>query len=180
MYHQRLSDEAIIKGFRRGDAGMYELMAYEDMDFTKAEIINVMPRQYKVTLLTILLCLVAIEVPADSWDEGNYKPYNTDVVLEKTNLPLLFIDTRDKAGHTTVIHKDYRVAVRMKIISNADGVNYGDTVAHPNQTIDYEGWVGIKYRGSSSFSDSDKKPYGFRTLKTADVNGKKEKGRKGA
>ena len=28
-----------------------------------------MPRQYKVTLLTILLCLVAIEVPADSWDE---------------------------------------------------------------------------------------------------------------
>lgn len=57
-----------------------------------------MPRQYKVTLLTILLCLVAIEVPADSWDEGNYKPYNTDVVLEKTNLPLLFIDTRDKAG----------------------------------------------------------------------------------
>lgn len=36
----------------------------------------------------------------------------------------------------------------MKIISNADGVNYGDTVAHPNQTIDYEGWVGIKYRGS--------------------------------
>ena len=134
-----------------------------------------MPRQYKVTLLTILLCLVAIEVPADSWDEGNYKPYNTDVVLEKTNLPLLFIDTRDKAGHTTVIHKDYRVAVRMKIISNADGVNYGDTVAHPNQTIDYEGWVGIKYRGSSSFYDSDKKPYGFRTLKTADVNGKKEK-----
>ncbi len=103
-----------------------------------------MPRQYKVTLLTILLCLVAIEVPADSWDEGNYKPYNTDVVLEKTNLPILYIDTRDKAGHTTVIHKDYRVAVRMKIISNADGVNYGDTVAHPNQTIDYEGWVGIK------------------------------------
>ena len=133
-----------------------------------------MPRQYKVTLLTILLCLVAIEVPADSWDEGNYKPYNTDVVLENTNLPILFIDTRDNAGHTTAIHKDYRVAVRMKIISNADGVNYGDTVAHPNQTIDYEGWIGIKYRGSSSFSESDKKPYGFRTLKTDDVDGKKK------
>ena len=27
----------------------------------------------------------------------------------------------------------------------------------------------------SPFHDSDKKPYGFRTLKTADVNGKKEK-----
>ena len=40
MYHQRLSDQAIINGFRRGDAGMYELMAYEDMDFTKAEIME--------------------------------------------------------------------------------------------------------------------------------------------
>ena len=96
-------------------------------------------------------------------------------MLEKTNLPILFINTCDEAGHTTAIHKDYRVAVRIKIINNADGVNYGDTVAHPDQTIDYEGWVGIKYRGSSSFYDSDKKPYGFRTLKTADVNGKKEK-----
>lgn len=129
----------------------------------------------KNVLLTILLCLFATEVPADSWDEGNFKPYNTDVVLEKTNLPILFINTRDEAGHTTAIHKDYQVAVRMKIINNADGVNYGDTVAHSGQTTNYEGWVGIKYRGSSSFYDSDKKPYGFRTLKTADVNGKKEK-----
>ena len=50
----------------------------------------------KDVLLTILLCLFAIEVPADSWDEGNFKPYNTDVVLEKTNLPILFINTRTK------------------------------------------------------------------------------------
>ena len=35
----------------------------------------------KDVLLTILLCLFAIEVPADSWDEGNFKPYNTDVVM---------------------------------------------------------------------------------------------------
>ena len=41
----------------------------------------------KDVFLTILLCLFAIEVPADSWDEGNFKPYNTDVVLEKTNCP---------------------------------------------------------------------------------------------
>ena len=59
-------------------------------------------------------------------DEGNFKPYNTDVVLEKTNLPILFINTCDEAGHTTAIHKDYQAAVRMKIINNADGVNYGD------------------------------------------------------
>jgi len=40
MYHQRLSDQAIINGFRRGDAGMYELMAYEDMDFSISDIME--------------------------------------------------------------------------------------------------------------------------------------------
>ena len=34
----------------------------------------------KDVLLTILLCLFAIEVPADSWDEGNFKPYNTEAL----------------------------------------------------------------------------------------------------
>ena len=61
-----------------------------------------MSRQYKVTLLTILLCLVAIEVPADSWDEGNYKPYNTDVVLEKTNLPILFKERWTEIRNSTL------------------------------------------------------------------------------
>lgn len=131
--------------------------------------------------LVALLCAVAQGAWADdsddgdAWDADNYKPYNTDVVLEKTNLPIVFIDTRDEDGNTTAIHKAYRVSVRMKIISNADGVNYGDTVAYPNQTVDYEGWVGIKYRGYSSFSQSDKKPYSFRTLKSSDVDGDKKK-----
>ena len=40
MYHQRLPDKAIINGFRRGDAGMYEPMAYEDMDFAISEIME--------------------------------------------------------------------------------------------------------------------------------------------
>ena len=40
MYHQRLSDQAIINGFRMGDAGMYELMAYEDMDFSISDIME--------------------------------------------------------------------------------------------------------------------------------------------
>ena len=111
----------------------------------------------------------------DAWDEDNYKPYNTDVVLEKTNLPIVFVNTRDVDGNTTAIHKAYRVSVRMKIIDNINGLNYGDTIAYAGQRVDYEGWVGIKYRGSSSFSQSDKKPYGFRTLKTSDANGEKDK-----
>lgn len=108
---------------------------------------------------------------ADSWDTGNYKPYNTEVILEKTNLPIIFIDTRDEEKNTIAIHRDYSVAVRMKIIHNDEGLNYADTMTHRGQTVDYEGWVAIKYRGSSSFYDSDKKPYGFKTLMTADVDG---------
>lgn len=62
---------------------------------------------------------------------------------------------------------DYILA-RMKIINNGDGkVNYGDTIAHPNQTVDYEGWIGLKYRGNSSFDNSDKKPFAIQTLKDA-------------
>lgn len=125
--------------------------------------------------LTALVALLPTKGVADSWDDGNYKPINTNVVLEKTNLPIVFIDTHNAEGATTAIHKDYRVAVRMKIINNAGGLNYADTVAHRGQTVDYDGWVAIKYRGYSSFIYSDKKPYGFRTLKTADVNGEKQK-----
>ena len=130
-------------------------------------------------IILSLLCMTAQEAWADdsddAWDEDNYKPYNTDVVLEKTNLPIVFVNTRDVDGNTTAIHKAYRVSVRMKIIDNINGLNYGDTIAYAGQRVDYEGWVGIKYRGSSSFSQSDKKPYGFRTLKTSDVNGEKDK-----
>ena len=111
---------------------------------------------------------------ADSWSEGNYPPDDKSIVIGETNLPIVFIDTRNGSTDANPIHKDFRVAARMKIISNADGVNYGDTLAHPGQHIDYEGWVGIKYRGNTSFELSDKKPFGFRTLKTNDVAGKKD------
>jgi spore coat protein CotH len=130
----------------------------------------------KILIIIIVLMLgFAQGIVADSWDAENYKPYNTEVVLKKTNLPIIFIDTRNKGKNTTAIHKDYRVAVRMKIIHNADGLNYADTITHQGQTVNYEGWVAIKYRGTSSFNNSDKKPYGFKTLKTAQVDGKKEK-----
>ncbi len=121
-------------------------------------------------LLLIILVLLPMTVMADAYDENNYRPNNKTVKLEETNLPIVFINTKQQ-----VIHKDYRIAVRMKIINNADGINYGDTLTHPDQTVDYEGWIGIKYRGNSSFDLSSKKPYGFKTLKTEDVDGKKEK-----
>ena len=141
-------------------------------------VVLAMMLKIRLYIILSLLCMTAQGVWADdgddAWDKDNYKPYNTEVVLEKTNLPIVFVNTRDVDGNITAIHKAHRVAVRMKIIDNTDGLNYGDTIAYPGQRADYEGWVGIKYRGSSSFSQSDKKPYGFRTLKTSDVNGEKD------
>ena len=58
-----------------------------------------------------------------------------------------------------------RIGGHMKIIHNGDGrLNYGDTVAHPGQHIDYEGYIALRYRGNSSYNLSPKKPYSFRTL----------------
>ena len=112
---------------------------------------------------------------ADAYDAKNYMPVNASVQIEETNLPIVFINTKATDGNTTVIHKDYRVAVRMTIINNDEGKNYGDTLVHPGQKVDYDGWVGIKYRGESSFNFARKKPMGFRTLETSDINGKKKK-----
>ena len=126
---------------------------------------------FAVAVLTALLPPTAM---ADEWDANNYRPDNI-VKLNNTNLPIVFIDTRDSYNAITAIHKDYRVAARMKVIMNDNGVNYGDTLLHPNQKTDYEGWVAIKYRGNSSFKSSPKKPLGFKTLASNDVNGKKEK-----
>ena len=100
----------------------------------------------KILFIIVFMFAFVQEIVADSWDTENYKPYNSEVVLEKTNLPIIFIDTRDEEKHTTAIHKDYRVAVRMKIINNAEGLNYADTVTHKGQTVDYEGWVAIRLR----------------------------------
>ena len=91
--------------------------------------------------------------------EKNYPPVVKDIRIGVTNLPIVFIQT---LGHE--IEKDNRVSAWMKIINNVDGVNYEDTVAHPGQTIDYEGYIGIKYRGNSSFDHSPKKPYGIKLL----------------
>ena len=89
---------------------------------------------------------------------GNYKPTNQYVNLSQTNLPIVFINT----GNAMIL-KDDRIAARMMIIYNGEGeLNYADTLAHPSQKTAYKGRIGIKYRGNSSFYNSDKKPYSFR------------------
>lgn len=124
----------------------------------------------KHLLLTLSLCIPLL---VNAQESGNYKPdKDKNVKLTQTNLPIVFINTQ-KNGNTQMIMKEDRINVRMKIIYNGEGkLNYGDTIAHPDQKVDYDGYIGIKYRGNSSFNMAAKKPYAIRPQ---DANGKKQK-----
>ena len=122
-----------------------------------------------------IIVLIPTIIMADDYDPNNYRPEHSDVKINETNLPIVFIDTRHGSDQPNIIHKDYAIVARMKVIMNNNGINYGDTIAHPNQTVNYEGWISIRYRGNTSFSASEKKPFNIRTLSTDDINGKKKK-----
>lgn len=116
----------------------------------------------KRLLLTLgMTMLAAMGLQAQWWWwNPNYPPDDEDVQLTQTNLPIVWIDVDGN-----YIDRDERITARMKIIDNGEGnLNYADTIAHPGQNIDYEGYIALRYRGNSSFSSSDKKPYSFRTL----------------
>ena len=120
-------------------------------------------------LLLLVLGVLTLTGTAHASSWWNYPPDNENVKLRSTNLPIVWIDV-DGA----YIDRYERITARMKIIHNGDGQL--NTIAHPGQTIDYEGYVAIRYRGSSSFNGSDKKPYSFRTLdKPLEEGGVKKK-----
>lgn len=121
------------------------------------------------TLLCMLLCLTALYAQR----ADNYPPTkNAQVKLSETNLPIVFIDVDGK-----MILREERITAKIKIIDNGTGkTNYADLATHPDQKVDYEGYISLKYRGNSSFNSSDKKPYGFKTIaKPLEEGGKKEK-----
>ena len=123
--------------------------------------------------LLILPLVMSLSVGVCAQRADNYKPTNNrNVKLTRTNLPIVFMNVNGK----TIQHED-RITAWCKIIDNGDGqYNYGDTITHPGQTIDYEGYVGLKYRGNSSFNSSEKKPYSFRPFdKPVEEGGKKQK-----
>lgn len=125
-------------------------------------------------LLFLLLSWTAFPSLAQDINIDDFYPptNNRDVKIEETNLPIVFINTLG-----SVVQRKERITARMKIIDNGTGnLNYGDTLAYPLQTVDYDGYIGLKYRGNSSFEKSDKKPYGFKTLEqTLEEGGKKQK-----
>ena len=86
-------------------------------------------------------------------------PPNKTVKITKTNLPIVWLTVNGSVNH------DYRITAHMKIIDNGQGsLNYADTVAHPGQHVDYDGYIGLRYRGNSSYSLSNKPPFSFRPL----------------
>ncbi len=126
----------------------------------------------KKLLLVFVLLLVLPHEVTRAQQADNYPPDNTAVTIDSTNLPIVWIEV-DGA----MILRDERITARMKIIYNGEGqLNYADTVAHPGQCIDYDGYIGLRYRGNSSFTKSARKPYSFRTLEVPlEEGGKKQK-----
>ena len=125
----------------------------------------------RLILLAVAVLTISGSARAtSSW--WNYPPDNQNVRLTSTNLPIVWIDVDGQ-----YIDRYERITARMKIIHNGAGqLNYADTVAHPGQTVDYEGYIALRYRGSSSFNASDKKPYSFRPLdKPLEEGGEKKK-----
>lgn len=115
----------------------------------------------KLLLQSILLMVMALALWAcDKPVVHNFPPDNTSVKLDSTNLPIVWIEVDGDS-----IMRDKRIEGRMKIIYNGEGrLNYADTVAHPGQRIDYNGYISIRHRGNSTYNNSPKKPYSFRTL----------------
>ena len=93
-------------------------------------------------------------------NKNNFPPDNANVALDSTNLPIVWVEVDG-----VTVDRFERIPAHMKIIYNGKGnLNYADTVAHPGQSVDYEGPIALRYRGNSSLNASDKKPYSFRTL----------------
>ena len=112
-----------------------------------------MKRLFFITMLVLVLAGCKHEAV-------NFPPDDTGVVLTSTNLPIVWVEVRGKT-----IDRYERIDARMKIIDNGPGrLNSADTVAHPGQRIDYQGHIALRYRGNSTYNDSPKKPYSFRTL----------------
>ena len=124
------------------------------------------------SLVFLFLLTLSLSATAQSLAMRNYPPVDLTVQLEFSNLPLLWITTTDTLSRYT------RCLGRMKVINNAEGINYSDTVSHPEQTIEFDGPIAIKWRGASSFGNDGtqtKKPMSVKLLKTDDINGKKDK-----
>lgn len=117
----------------------------------------------RLVQICLLLMVMALALGACHKERcaHNFPPDNTDVRVDSSNLPLVWIVVNGDS-----IMRDKRISAYIKIIHNGDGrLNYADTIAHPGQHVDYEGYIALRHRGNSTYNSSPKKPYSFRTLK---------------
>lgn len=99
-----------------------------------------------------------------------HPPYSFS--FTSSNLPIVIINLDQRMADKS---EDRRVTADMVIVYRTDGArnSMADTIAgnlSNSDIVNYAGKIGIKYRGNSSYSASDKKPFG---LKTQDENGSK-------
>ena len=123
-------------------------------------------------ILSILFLAAGSAYSQNKWAMKNYPPMDTSVKVTSSNLPLIWITTTD------TISRHVRSLAYMKVINNDEGKNYADTVAHPDQNVEFDGPISIKWRGTTSFGEDGeqtKKPMSVKTLKTEDIKGKKDK-----
>ena len=114
----------------------------------------------RISWLLILMAFLMVGNAPDVHAAVNFPPDDPTVTVDSTNLPIVWIEV----GGDSIMRRDL-IGGYMKIIHNGKGqFNYGDTVAHPGQHIDYEGYIAIRHRGNTTYSLSPKKPYQFRTL----------------
>ncbi|MDL2244346.1 CotH kinase family protein [Parabacteroides sp. OttesenSCG-928-J18] len=95
-------------------------------------------------------------------------PFHPSAIVELTssNLPIVMIDLDERMADKSA---DKRVSASMKIIWHEDGQ---ENRIEDTEHFNYDGKVGIKYRGNSSYLLSDKKPF---ALRIQDENEKKKK-----
>ena len=121
-----------------------------------------------ILMMVMMLVLGACVKPV----VHNFPPADKSIQLDSTNLPIVWIDVDGDS-----IMRNKRIGGHMKIIWNGKGrMNYADTIAHPGQHVDYDGYIAVRHRGNSTYNDSPKKPYSFRTLNDElKYDGKKQK-----
>ena len=90
--------------------------------------------------------------PTPEWFEEPFQFSSSDI-------PILIIDTE---GRTIV--DEPKIMARMGIINNGAGSR--NSIIDPFN--EYDGWIGIEYRGNASFRVSDKKPF---TIETRNADG---------
>ncbi|MDF9829308.1 CotH kinase family protein [Parabacteroides sp. PF5-6] len=114
-----------------------------------------------------LLCLFTHSGFSYAIEDPMY-PFHPKTALSVTssNLPLVLITLDERMADKS---DDKRVSASMKIIWDKDGER---NQVSDTEHYDYDGKIGIKYRGNSSYWNSDKKPFAVRIQ---DEDGKKKK-----